>query len=177
MVRSNYSLWSELVSYPDETRFTRIRDCIDALVDADSGYRDELAALDRFCAAHAQGEIEEVFVRTFENNSERALELGWHLHGENYARGVFMARLRGLLREHEIEETVELPDHLSHVLLLLERAEPELAGALARGAVLPALTRIQEGFSESDNPYQGVLTALERHLRALHPAEEAATDE
>ena len=177
MVRANYSLWSELVSYPDESRFPRLRDCVEALAQDDPAAGEELEPLGRFCSSHPQGEVEEVFVRTFENNAERALELGWHLHGENYARGVFMARLRGLLREHGIEETVELPDHLSHVLRLLDRAEPDLAGALARGAVLPALARIREGFQDSDNPYLGVLTALERHLRALHPAKEAASDE
>ncbi|HED65797.1 MAG TPA: hypothetical protein ENJ09_09610, partial [Planctomycetes bacterium] len=125
--------------------------------------------LGAFLGESGQSELEELFVRTFENNKERALELGWHLHGENYARGSFMARVRGLLRELGVEESIELPDHVSHLLAVVERAEPDVARSFATRVIDPALTKVLEGFHSSENPYRGVVRSLRAYLRTLYP--------
>jgi nitrate reductase molybdenum cofactor assembly chaperone len=163
--KSAWQAWSDLLSYPGEGRAELLGTWIDEVLDARPDLAGELAPLQRYVRTHAPGELEELFVRTFENNAERALELGWHLHGENYARGQFMVRLRGLLRDHAVAESRELPDHLTHVLSIIARAEPELARALARQVVLPALEKIVAGFDTDENPYRGAASALARHLR------------
>ena len=176
------STWAELVRYPAGERAAGLPLWIDELLEHSPGRAVSLEPLREWVRTHTPGELEELFVRTFENNKERALELGWHLYGENYARGTFMARMRGLLRDLGISETVELPDHLSHILLVLERGESDLVRALVRGVVLPALTKIEDGFSDEANPYRGVITGMrvdlaERFLGDELDEEEVASDE
>lgn len=113
---------------------------------------------------HTEGECEELFTRTFDGSAERALELGWHLHGENYARGVLLVRLRASLRQNGVEEGTELPDHVSNVLRLLGRVDEVTASALQNQVLVPALDKVIAGFAEDDNPYKHTLQALRSAL-------------
>ena len=107
-----------------------------------------------FVADHTDAELEEVFTRTFDSNAERALEVGWHLHGENYARGVFMVRMRGLLRDLGVKSSrASCPTTSATFLSVLAKADTELGRSLASGVVLPALVKIEAGFPDPDNPY------------------------
>jgi nitrate reductase assembly molybdenum cofactor insertion protein NarJ len=90
---------------------------------------------------------------------QRALEIGWHLYGEQYKRGEFLVRMRSLLRRHGIAESLELPDHLSHCLLLLPRLEEREAFQFVRGCLRPGLERIRQGF-EPENPYRYAIESL-----------------
>ena len=82
-----------------------------------------------------------------------------------------MARMRGLLREHDIEESSELPDHLSHVLLVISKAKPSLSGALTGSVVVQALDKIVKGFPDGENPYREVLAGLKQLLEEEHANE------
>ncbi|HJM57915.1 MAG: hypothetical protein CMJ98_11230 [Planctomycetes bacterium] len=168
--------FSNLLCYPGDGRAVKVNDWIDQIRIAAPTVNQHLEGLRSYASDHEESDLEELFVRTFENNKERALELGWHLHGENYARGTFMARLRGLLRDLEIEETVELPDHVSHLLSIISRAEPGLAGALARSAVTPGLDKILEGFGEKENPYYGVILGLQAYVGEYFAKEETGSE-
>ena len=159
-----YEVWASLLHYPKGNDSTLLPERITILQNAYPGISGNLQPLLDYAACHSETELEEVFTRTFDGNAERALELGWHLHGENYARGVFMVRMRKLLRDAEVEESTELPDHLSHVLYVLARSIPEVSGALATGVVSPALAKIIDGFSNKENPYLGVITGLKRFI-------------
>lgn len=137
------------------------------------GLEGELAPLVELASRLGEGECEELYTRTFDGSSERALELGWHLHGENYARGVLLVRLRALLRQAGLDEGGELPDHVSNVLRLLGRVDETMARALVDNVLAPALDKALEGFdggakaerAETDNPYRKVLAALREALR------------
>ncbi len=157
-------VWADLLRYPAEGGGERIRRRITELSTAAPDLEPDLRPLCEYAESRGDSELEEVFTKTFDSNAERALELGWHLHGENYARGAFMVRMRSLLREHGVEERGELPDHVSHVLPVLARAPEDMAAALARGVVSPALDKIAEGFADETNPYYGVITSLRKYL-------------
>ncbi len=111
-------------------------------------------------------ELQELYTQTFDLRPICPLELGWHLFGEDYDRGLLLARMRGLLREHGITEQIELPDHLSHALLLLARMAPAEAGDFASIIVLPALERMLASMP-ADNPFSSLLQAV-RQSMALH---------
>ncbi len=179
MTQTLGSKWSELVSYPGGDRGASVPALVAAIIREASYAADDLGPLLTFLEDEGVAALEELFVRTFENNSERALEVGWHLHGENYARGSFMARMRELLRELGIEETVELPDHLSHMLLMLDATDSATAKAMANGVVLPALDKIEEGFNDSENPYIGVIRGLQGFITHayLQPTQEGTCNE
>lgn len=166
MTTSTLLTWSDLLRYPGRERSVELASWIERLIAAEPDTLAHLAPLLAFAHSASGGELEELFVRTFENNKERALELGWHLYGENYARGSFMARMRGLLRDLGIKETIELPDHISHILMVLAQGDEALGRALARGVVLPALEKIEQGFTDQNNPYLGVVRGLKASLSA-----------
>jgi nitrate reductase delta subunit len=164
-------VWADLLRYPADGGRERIRRRLDELSAAAPDLQGDLQTMSEYAESRCESELEEVFTKTFDSNAERALELGWHLHGENYARGAFMVRMRALLREHGVEERGELPDHVSHVLPVLARAPEDLAAALARGVVSPALDKIAEGFADEANPYYGVITSLRKYLASGYGAE------
>jgi nitrate reductase delta subunit len=110
------------------------------------------------------GELQELYTRTFELNPVCALEVGWQLYGEEYARGSFLVFLRDKLRRHGIAEETELPDHLMHVLPLLERLDASDAQELTEGAVLPAVEKMLSGLAGKNNPYESLLRAIREFL-------------
>jgi len=114
-------------------------------------------------------ELQELFTVTFDLNPVCSLELGWHLFGENYDRGLLLVRMRELLRRHGIAESSELPDHLSHALRLLARMAGDERRDFAAAIVLPALGKMLDAFRDKNNPYETLLVALKNHLRSLCP--------
>jgi nitrate reductase assembly molybdenum cofactor insertion protein NarJ len=146
-----------LLAYPLED-FPRD---LDAALEATGRFSPEAAApLEAFAAAVrplTPDEREELFTRTFDINPIGALEIGWHLFGEDYHRGALLVRLRTELRRHGIEEAGELPDHLTRVLALLDCMEADEAGEFARACVLPALDKMLAGFQGKENPYERLL--------------------
>lgn len=109
-------------------------------------------------------DLQELYTRTFELNPVSALEVGWQLYGEEYARGSFLVFMRDALRQHGITEDTELPDHLIHVLPLLDRLGDDEARDLAKDAVLPAIEKMLGGFAGKNNPYESLLRALRTFL-------------
>jgi len=133
-----------------------------------------IAPLVAYNSSSAEGDREELFTQTFDGNAERALELGWHLHGENYARGVLLVRLRSMLRDRGLEEGSELPDHVSNVLRLLGRVDAVTARGLVDQLLAPALEKVIAGFGEEENPYRQVLVGLKQALAPEPPTRNAS---
>ncbi|MEW6752804.1 MAG: nitrate reductase molybdenum cofactor assembly chaperone [Candidatus Latescibacterota bacterium] len=155
---------ARLVSYPGPTLHADLAACGASLGGStDDQEREAAEALARFgahIATRSTTEVEEVYTWAFDFDPKCTLEIGWHLFGEEYARGALLVRLRELLRQHDIPETAELPDHLVHVLPVLARLEPEQASALATACVLPALEKIVAGLAATGNPYEHLVQAI-----------------
>ncbi len=111
--------------------------------------------------------MQELYVQTFEFNPACTLEIGWHIFGENYERGEFLVRMRDQLRRHGIAESSDLPDHLCHILPLLERLDHEEAAELVGQFVLPALAKIKDALN--GNSYQDLIAAIATRLEADFP--------
>ncbi len=111
--------------------------------------------------------MQELYVETFEFNPACTLEIGWHLFGENYERGEFLVRMREQLRRYGVTESTELPDHLVHLLALIERMERDEAAELAGQYLLPALAKIHAAVKE--NAYEPLIAAVEAKLEADFP--------
>lgn len=166
-----YDAWAACLVYPDSEGAPLARAGLGALLGERVTGGDELALLGALLAGSDAGPREEVYTRTFDGSEDHALELGWHLHGENYARGALLVRLRKLLREQGLTPGAELADHLGVVLGLLGRVEEDVADALARTVVLPALQRLLAGFGDDEaSPYRGALTGVHRFLQERHAA-------
>ncbi len=114
-------------------------------------------------------QLQERFTQTFDLNPMCSLELGWHLFGENYERGLLLVRVREELRRHGLGESTELPDHLTHVLRLVERMEHETAADFVAACVLPALEKMLQALRDKKNPFENVLLAVQSLLHSQFP--------
>lgn len=85
------------------------------------------------------------------------LEVGWHLWGEQYERGRFLADLREKQARLGVGDDTELPDHLT-VLLRMMDGDGETDDDLAK-KVLAALEKIAKPLDEAGNPYRHVIHA------------------
>jgi nitrate reductase molybdenum cofactor assembly chaperone len=104
--------------------------------------------------------IQELFISTFDWNPATALELGWHLYGEQYARGEFMVRMREELRRYEVPESIELPDHLTHVLPVVARMDPESAEKFVSEYVAPPVAKLLAALEQKKTPFVILMRAV-----------------
>lgn len=125
-----------------------------------------LADFGRRLAGLSVDDLQELFTRTFDLNPLCALDIGWHLYGEDYARGAFLVRLRQALGRHGVDEGGELPDHLANVLALLPRLDPTEAAELVATAVRPALARMRPALAGAHSPFEPLLDAIDAVLEA-----------
>jgi nitrate reductase molybdenum cofactor assembly chaperone NarJ/NarW len=123
----------------------------------------------RDIAAMPLSGLQELYTTAFDLSPLCALDLGWHLFGEDYKRGLFLARMRRELRAHNIPETCELPDHLSRALLLLAHMGPSQAEEFAYAVMAPALERMLKCMP-SDNLFICLLQAVQQLITLHFPA-------
>jgi nitrate reductase assembly molybdenum cofactor insertion protein NarJ len=114
-------------------------------------------------------ELQEAYTNTFDLNPACPLDLGWHLFGEEYDRGLLLAYMRRQLRAHGIAECGEIPDHISYALLLLPRMKPAKAEEFACVIVAPALRRMLKCMPP-ENLFAGLLRAAQQLITAAYPA-------
>ena len=159
-----YEILGRLLLYPDESFPERLAACRRQLANADAKAASEV---ERF-AAGVEGlsleRLQEIFTQTFDLNPICSLEVGWQLFGEEYSRGAFLVAMRCQLREKGIEESIELPDHLTHILPLLDRMEDRERVYFNDKYLQPALTKMLKAFESKQTPYEHLLRACEGML-------------
>jgi len=122
---------------------------------------EDLQRFERHVRTLAPGELEELFTRTFDNTTSRALEVGWHAYGETYDRGAFLVTMRENLRALGVPENGELPDHLTHVLAALGRTCGDDKKKLAKLAY-HTIAIVSTELAKQNNPYVSVLDAARK---------------
>ncbi len=136
--REQYSALARLFEYPGPEYFDDLQIAI-----ANIGERaPSLACFTASARNHKLGELQELYTVSFDLSPACALEIGWHLFGEDYARGLLLVRMRQELRRYAVEEGTNLPDHLVSVLRLLGRMEQVRAEDFAQACVHPALVKM-----------------------------------
>lgn len=151
---------SALLRYPDARYAAALAAALDSTARADPGAAAELTRFARAVEGRAETDLQELFTRTFDLNPVAALEVGWHLYGEDYARGAFLVRMRGLLRRHGIDEGGELPDHLASLVALLARLPAGEAADLAATAVAPAVEHMLPALETAESVFAPLLKAV-----------------
>ncbi len=102
-------------------------------------------------------ELQEIYIASFDMNPATCLDIGWHLYGENYNRGQFLVKVRALMREKGIEETTDLPDHLTHIIAVLSKMGLDEQNEFGKEYIVPALNKITKGFEKSESPYKHLI--------------------
>lgn len=125
-------------------------------------FADELGAL-------STPQIQELFVGVFDWNPATSLDMSWHLFGEEYARGDCLVKMRQNLARYGITESVELPDHLTHVLALMARMDEREAEALAREFAAPAVAKLLAALEQKKTPFAALVRAVREALPVQAP--------
>lgn len=167
---------ADLVTYPDASFITKCPEKARIVVAEFPDLATDLECFLRFVSEQPADKLEEIYTRTFDGSPTNSLELGWHLFGENYTRGAFLVHMRQEMRDLGLEESRELPDHLTHGLAVLGRLSEREASELAADSILPAVQTIRKALAREGNVYHGVLEAIEKSVESRilpgHPRRE-----
>lgn len=154
----------ELLAYPEKHWWSRVQQLVAGL---ESQWREALAPWLEALQALAPEAREELYVRTFDFDPATTLEIGWHLFGEDYQRGEFLASCRRLLAAVGIPELGQLPDHAALLLAALPALPPARAEQFFTTYLHPGLEKILLALSQRQNPYHHLLQALSHAAAAL----------
>jgi len=163
-----------LLEYPSERTAPAAAAAVTACAAVAPDLAPPLRAFAAFVERSTLTDLEEGFTRIFEVNPTCALEVGWHLYGEEYLRGAFLVRLRAEQRAVAVDAGTELADHLSPVLRLLGRMAPAAADDFACCCVIPAVDTMRQKLADVASPYAALLGTVQAVCERRHVREEVA---
>jgi len=164
-----YDLFADLLAYPTTAIPGQTEECLAQLRES---HPEAGSAFEKFhhgLQQHPLEKMEELYTVTFDMQPVCYPYVGYQLFGESYKRGVFMAQLNEAYHAFGYSTEQELPDHLSVILRFIgldsANRQGDFCQALLNEGVMPALAKMLQTFgSESENPYFGLLTALQSFL-------------
>lgn len=117
--------------------------------------------LNEFCDAAGSVtplKLRELYTRTFDLSPVCPLEIGYHLFGEDYKRGEFLANLRESENGLELGQEFQLPDHLPVILRLVTATDDsEFRAELVGFCLIPALRMMNDCFDSKPNLYSNLI--------------------
>ncbi|MGH9933266.1 MAG: nitrate reductase molybdenum cofactor assembly chaperone [Pyrinomonadaceae bacterium] len=156
-----YEILADLLEYPGSDIKAQIERCAQLasqnngeLLTGITGFREATQTL-------SLSGLQELYTRTFDLNPVCALEIGYHLFGENYKRGLFLANLRETESPFNIGQEHQLPDYLPVLLRLLTKLDDEeLRGSLIGECMIPAIEKMSKALEGGENPYRHLLSIV-----------------
>lgn len=150
---------SRLLDYPGPHLSSRIAECLDHVIALDPEVAAKIHDFELGLSKLTLTELEEVYIQTFDLNPTCTLDLGWQLFGEDFNRGLFLVKIRQEMKRLDVAESHELPDHITQVLMVLSRMEPDKAEDFAVSCVLPAIQKTCNAV-KVDCPYRPAMEAV-----------------
>lgn len=160
-----YEALAELLEYPSLK--LDIESCSAVICNEPANVTNSFAEFRASVAGLSLNELQELYTRTFDLNPVCALDIGYHLFGESYKRGVFLANLRETEAPFDLGQEHQLPDYLPVLLrLLTELDDEELRSALIVDCMIPALEKMLKTLGEGENPYRHLIAAVNTVLKS-----------
>jgi nitrate reductase molybdenum cofactor assembly chaperone len=147
-----------LFAYPGDEYPERLERCRSAAVSADSAGR--LAEFGAGVQGLELAELQELYIQVFDMNPDSTLDIGWHLFGEEYARGEFLVKMRQEMKRYGVRESTELPDHITHVLPVVARMEPGDRARYEESFLRPALEKLGKCEVLSGSPFRPLIQTI-----------------
>lgn len=166
-MKSIYENLAELLDYPVADCQSRCDECNDLLNAQSQSSVSPFALFASETKRLSLSDLQELYTRTFDLSPVCALEIGYHLFGENYKRGVFLANLRETEAPFDLGQEHQLPDYLPVLLRLCARLEDEeLRASLIAECLIPALEKMKKALGEGDNPYRHLVATVYAVLKS-----------
>jgi nitrate reductase delta subunit len=166
-LKSIYENLADLLDYPAADWQSRCDECNDLLNAQSRSSGSPFALFASETKRLSLSDLQELYTRTFDLSPVCALDIGYHLFGENYKRGVFLANLRETEAPFDLGQEHQLPDYLPVLLRLLTKLDDEeLRSALIVDCMIPALEKMLKTLSEGENPYRHLIAAVNTVLNS-----------
>ena len=160
-------LFAELLEYPTSALLERAREAEALVSESNPQAAGHLRLFRQSVEGMSLNQLEETYTNTFDLQAVCHPYAGYHLFGESYKRGAFLAKLNEEYRARGYTVEKELPDHLPVILHFLATVrEPDVSRVLLRDCLVPALTKMAAAFPDTGNPYGNLLHAVLMTLRA-----------
>ena len=165
-----YEIYADLLDYPTDDWQARVADCKWLMNSAPTSCPAQLLEFLQATEGLPLSTLQERYTQTFDLNPVCNLEIGYHLFGENYKRGVFLANLRETEAPFLLGQAQQLPDYLPVLLRLLVKLEDaELRGDLIAECLTPALALMTAALQKAGNVYGSLLAAIGATLKEEAP--------
>lgn len=162
-----YESLAGLLEYPGDDWRERIEAGRQSVM---AGNHELLSLYEEFCQRmddFTLFALQELYTQTFDLNPACVLEVGHHLFGEDYRRGLFLAHLRATESPYTLGQAQQLPDYLPVLLRLLPKLNDcELHHDLLAICLLPALGKMTAALQSSNNPYCPLISLVREVLQA-----------
>jgi nitrate reductase delta subunit len=166
-MKSIYGSLADLLDYPGANWCSLVESCGDLAAHEKPESSDAFTNFRKGVVTLSLSELQEVYTRTFDLSPVCALDIGYHLFGENYKRGVFLANLRETEAPFDLGQEHQLPDYLPVLLRLLTTLnDEELRSALIVDCMIPALEKMLKTLGEGDNPYRHLIAVVNTVLKS-----------
>lgn len=158
---SFYEALAALLEYPDGDWPKKVHQCGQIMERENPGLVSGFGQFTARIKGVPLTELQERYTHAFDLNPVCALEVGFHLFGENYKRGVFLANLRETESSFDLGQGHQLPDYLPVLLRLLDHLEDaELRSSLISECLIPAVNKMNEALRKIDSPYADLMAVI-----------------
>ncbi len=175
---SFFALFADILEYPTSELTGHLQASIDAMRSQFPEIANSLVEFQQYTQAYNLAQLEEIYTSTFDMQAICYPYIGYHLFGESYKRGAFMAKLVEGFNTFGFASGKELPDHISVILrfmaLGVEARNSAFGSALLIEGLHPALEKMVIVFkNQSGNPYSIAFKALSLFLFEVNEKEMA----
>ncbi len=161
-----YEILANSLEYPGEDWNTRLERCKQWLTIQEPDVAVQFIRFRRKVKDLSIEKLQELYTQTFDLNPVCTLDIGYHVFGESYKRGELLAKLHETEEAFELGQANQLPDHLPVLLRLLTKLEDaELRLALISEILIPALAKMLDALSQTDNPYRDLIEVISNALK------------
>lgn len=160
-----FDLFADLLEYPTFATPLKTGLCCQQLQMSQPEAGNLLESFYREIEQRTLEQLQELYTVTFDMQPACYPYVGYHLFGESYKRGAFMARLNEAYHSSGFSTGHELPDHVSVILRFLGqergRRQDDFDRVLLREGLAPALEKMGAALKQpAGNPYACVISAL-----------------
>lgn len=151
----------QLLDYPQEDFAERTEFLTEQVTQQYPATKKLLTQFVQGCHRKTQGELEELYTRTFDLAAICSPYITGYIYGdENFDRGTFMALLGEKFQEMGFDTRGELPDHLAVLLRFSAALDSETLDELISFCLLDPINQMEERLQDADNPYTHLLAAI-----------------
>ncbi len=169
---SLYLVLAEVLDYPSPALLEQVKSSVALLGQINQDAVFKMSAFRLFVETTPLAQLEEIYTSAFDLQPACYPYAGYHLFGESYRRGEFLAKLKARYSAIGFSSGNELPDHIAVLLrylsLLQDENEQEV---IVSECLLPALAQM-ETHLKGENPYLNVLQSVLIVLRPSIAADE-----